>query len=230
MPITSTVIFNADSFAVSLFKGSPDMHLEYKLNNENWQAYTIPFGLKETTTLTARGFKNDKPYGDFEQELIKHIATGKKVTYTIPYSRHYKGTGDNNLTDGLLGGVENFRDGYYHGVSGTDMEVIIDLGHNTTFSNIETTFFQYYLSWIVLPTSVSYAISDDGENFEEIATITNKILLMKEGGFKHTFSFENETIKAKYLKVNAKTVGKLPQEHPAAGSDAWIFVDEIIIN
>ena len=104
------------------------------------------------------------------------------------------------------------------------------MGQNTTFSNIETTFFQYYLSWIVLPTSVSYAISDDGENFEEIATITNKIPLMKEGKFKHTFSFENENTKAKYLKVIAKTVGKLPQEHPAAGSDAWIFVDEIIIN
>ncbi len=31
VPITSTVVFNADSFAVSLFKGSPDMRLEYNL-------------------------------------------------------------------------------------------------------------------------------------------------------------------------------------------------------
>jgi len=129
-----------------------------------------------------------------------------------------------------LGSIENFRDGYYQGFSGTDFEVIIDLGETTPFSNIQTTFFQYYLSWIVLPTSVSYAISDDGENFEEIETITNKIPLMKEGKFKHTFNFEKENTKAKYLKVSAKTVGKLPQEHPAAGSDAWIFVDEIIIH
>ena len=53
---------------------------------------------------------------------------------------------------------------------------------------------------------------------------------MQEGKFKHTFSFENETITTKYLKVRAETVGKLPAEHPAAGSDAWIFIDEIIIN
>ena len=230
VPITSTVVFNADSFAISLFKGSPDMHLEYQLNNGYWQAYTTPFGVNSTSTLKARGFKNEKPYGEFEQELIKHKASGKKVTYTIPYSRNYKGTGDNNLTDGLLGSTENFRDGYYQGFSGTDMEVMIDLGQNTTFSNIETTFFQYYLSWIVLPTSVSYSISDDGENFKEITNIPNKIPLMKDGKFKHIFSFENETIKAKYIKISAKTVGKLPQEHPAAGSDAWIFVDEIIIN
>ena len=108
--------------------------------------------------------------------------------------------------------------------------MVIDFGKTTTFSNIETSFFQYYLSWIVLPASVSYAISDDGENFEEIETITNKIPLMKAGKFKHVFSFEKENIKAKYLKVVAETVGSLPEEHPAAGSNAWIFADEIIIN
>ena len=46
VPITSTVLFNADSFAVSLFKGSPDMRLEYSFNNKDWQAYTVPFGVK----------------------------------------------------------------------------------------------------------------------------------------------------------------------------------------
>jgi len=230
VPITSTVIFNADSFAVSLFKGSPDMRLEYSFNNKDWQAYTVPFGVNETSNLMARGFKNEKPYGEFEQEIIMHKATGKKVHYTIPYNKHYKGTGDNNLTDGLLGSIENFRDGYYQGFSGTDFEVVIDLGETTTFSSIQTTFFQYYLSWIVLPTVVSYAVSEDGENFTEIASLKHNIPLMREGKFKHTFSFEKENTKAKYLKVSAKTVGKLPQEHPAAGSDAWIFVDEIIIN
>ena len=229
VPITSTVVFNADSFSVSLFKGSPDMRLEYNLNNGAWQTYIGPFGINATSTLKARGFKNGNPYGKFEQELINHKATGKKARYTIPYNKHYKGTGDNNLTDGLLGSTENFRDGYYQGFSGTDMEVIIDLGQNTTFTKIETTFFQYYLSWIILPTSVSYAISDNGTDFTELTILTHKIPLMQEGKFKHTFSFEKENTKAKYLKVVAKTVGELPKEHPAAGSDAWIFVDEIII-
>ena len=140
VPITSTVVFNADSFSVSLFKGSPDMRLEYNLNNGAWQTYIGPFGINATSTLKARGFKNGNPYGKFEQELINHKATGKKARYTIPYNKHYKGTGDNNLTDGLLGSTENFRDGYYQGFSGTDMEVIIDLGQNTTFTKINNHF------------------------------------------------------------------------------------------
>jgi hexosaminidase len=152
------------------------------------------------------------------------------VQYTIPYNRHYKGTGDYNLTDGLLGSIENFRDGYYQGFSGTDMEVIIDLDKIITFSEIKTTFFQYYLSWIVLPTSVSYAVSDDGKNFNKIETINNKISLMQEGKFKHDFVWEVEKTSGKYIRVSAKNVGKLPEQHPAAGSNAWIFIDEIIIN
>ena len=51
----------------------------------------------------------------------------------------------------------------------------------------------------------------------------------KERKFKHTFKVDGQDLKARYVKVKATTVGKLPQEHPAAGSDAWIFVDEVII-
>ena len=230
VPITSTIVFNSDSFSVSLFKGSPGINLEYNLNNGAWQDYTTPFWVNATTTLKARAFKNEKPHGEFEQELIKHIGTGKKVQYTIPYNRNYKGTGDYNLTDGLLGSIENFRDGYYQGFSGTDMEVIIDLDKTITFSEIKTTFFQYYLSWIVLPTSVSYSVSDDGQNFNKIETIENEVPLMQEGKFKHDFVWEAKKRKGRYIKVSAKNVGKLPEKHPAAGSDAWIFIDEIIIN
>ena len=230
VPITSNIVFNVDSFTVSLFKGSPNMRLQYSLNNKEWQTYNTPFSINETSTLRARGFKNKKAYGEFEQEIIKHKATGKKVTYKAPYNKSYTGTGEYNLTDGLLGSSENFRDGYYQGFSGTDIEVVLDFGQHTSFSNITTSFFQYYLSWIVLPNSVSYAISNDGENFTALANLTHNIPLMKEGKFKHSFTFEKENIKAKYIKVVAKTVGKLPEEHPATGSDSWIFIDEIIVN
>ena len=72
-------------------------------------------------------------------------------------------------------------------------------------------------------------VSEDGENFTTIANLKHEIPLMQEGKFKHAFAFEDKQITARYLRVSAKNTGKLPQEHPAAGSDAWIFVDEIII-
>ena len=229
VPIKSEVEYINDEFVVKLIDGSRDMKIEYSTDSVSWTSYSNPFTISETSTIYAKGFKNESEYGNFSQEVIKCKSTGKKVEYIIAYNKHYKGKEEKNLTDGLLGSIENFRDGYYQGFSGTDFEVIIDLGEITELSEIHSTFFQYYLSWIVLPTSVSYLISDDGENFSEIKTIQNEIDLMKEGKFKHNFLIKNRTLKGRYVKVKANNVGKLPEEHPAAGSDAWIFIDEIII-
>ena len=110
------------------------------------------------------------------------------------------------------------------------MEVIIDLEKVTSFSEINTAFFQYNLSWIVLPNEVFYFISKNGKDFTEISNIKTDIPLMKEGKFKHEFQFESDTlISSRYIKLKAISAGKLPKEHASAGSDCWIFADEIII-
>ncbi|MEC7863789.1 MAG: family 20 glycosylhydrolase, partial [Bacteroidota bacterium] len=67
VPITSNVVFNNDNFVITLAKGSPDMRLEYKLNNGDWKNYTNPFSVNSTSTLKSRGFKNNNLYGEFEQ-------------------------------------------------------------------------------------------------------------------------------------------------------------------
>jgi hypothetical protein len=36
--------------------------------------------------------------------------------------------------------------------------------------------------------------------------------------------------KARYIRVHAYTLGKIPSWHPGANGDAYIFVDEILID
>jgi hypothetical protein len=36
-------------------------------------------------------------------------------------------------------------------------------------------------------------------------------------------------VKARYVRVRAFNIGKIPSWHPGAGGDPWIFVDEILI-
>ena len=230
IPIKSNIYFNHDSFHVSLEKGSQQMDIEYKINDGHWSLYSNPFGIKETSFLYARGIKNNKPYGNLKQKVIKHKGTGKPVKYITLYNENYQAKKEHTLTDGLIGSVDNFRDGHYQGFYGKDFEIIIDLEEITEVKEIKTSFYQYHLSWIILPVDVTYFVSKNGKDFQQIKSIKNKTSAMKEGKFKQEFVFKERDISERYIKVKAKNFGELPYEHPAAGSDSWIFVDEIIIN
>ena len=43
------------------------------------------------------------------------------------------------------------------------------------------------------------------------------------------FSVSVPPIKAKFVKVLAQNLGKIPKGHPLEGQNAWLFVDEISI-
>ena len=51
----------------------------------------------------------------------------------------------------------------------------------------------------------------------------------KRGKLIQTLSVDHIKNNYRYVKINAKNIKKVPDWHEAAGSDAWIFVDEIII-
>lgn len=228
VPITSKVEWEGEGFLFHLFAGSPNMQMEYRINEEEWQAYEQAFPLSETAKVSARGIKNNKPYGAFDQEVFITQSTAKAVVYKIPYHANYPAQGESNLTDGLIGSSENFRDGYWQGFFGEDLEVVIDLGSVQDFHSVSTGFFQYNLSWIMLPTRVEYAVSDDGINFTPFYEEENEISPKTEGKFRATVN-SNSPQRGRYLRVKAKNYGTLPDWHPAAGADSWLFVDEVLI-
>jgi hypothetical protein len=43
------------------------------------------------------------------------------------------------------------------------------------------------------------------------------------------YTKEISPVTARYVRVHAYNLGKIPSWHPGAGGDAFIFVDEIII-
>ena len=40
---------------------------------------------------------------------------------------------------------------------------------------------------------------------------------------------EFKNIRAKHLKIKAENIGTCPPGHPGAGGDAWVFVDEVVV-
>ena len=228
VPITSHCTFDQQHFNYQLFSASSDISIEYRLNQSKWKSYTQPLKLSESTLVEARGFKNGKAYGTLSQQLHKHLALGKKISYSTPYSPNYPANDTLSLIDGLSGSHEKFRDGYWQGFFGTSLDVTIDLDSITTIKEIQLGCFQYNLSWIMMPKNIGVYQSLDGENFTLLNEWAPNISPKKEGRFRQDFIISCIT-SSRYIRVQAENFGKLPQWHPAAGSQSWLFVDEIMI-
>ena len=82
----------------------------------------------------------------------------------------------------------------------------------------------------ILPSEVVYGISLDGINYDILPEVKSSNVSPKDRG-KHIERFEQdfERQHVRYIKLNAKSIGKVPDWHEAAGSDTWVFIDEIIV-
>jgi len=157
-----------------------------------------------------------------------HQGFGKSISLANPYNKWYTAGGDSALLNGLAGS-NNFRDGQWQGYSGVDLEAIVDLGSSMDVSSLNTQCFQYNNAWIFLPHSIEVWLSDGGVNFTSVGRLDELADPKKDGQFAQEFSIEWEMKKARYVKVHVSNFGVCPEWHDAAGSEAWLFIDELVI-
>jgi hexosaminidase len=228
-PIKFNSTFKENEFIVSIEKGNSKMNLEYNVNNQGWKDYLVPLKFKKNTNLIVKE-KNSKRkvVATKNLEFNFHKGLDKKTIYKTNYNLSYQADKEKTLVNGIAGSKHNFRDGQWQGFYGTDIDVIIDLGEKTKFSELSSSYFQYHLSWILLPKSIEYLISNNGETFSRIFYKDQICNPMQEGKFKEQFSYHGEQ-SARYVRLKAKNYGTLPKQHPAAGSNSWVFIDEFII-
>jgi len=140
---------------------------------------------------------------------------------------YYAGDGGNTLVNGIMGSYD-FKDGEWLGYWGDDFEVIVDLGEPVLVNEIKVNFLSEQGAWIFLPSKVSALFSDDGETFTKENTISHLIQKNSDPGVK-SFQF-NPGLMTRFIKVSVKNTGLCPEWHPAEGEDAWVFIDEVIVN
>ncbi len=151
-----------------------------------------------------------------------------RVRLVSSYSPQYTGGGDLALTDGVRGG-HDFRTGAWQGYQGQDFEAVIDLGKARQVARVGAGFLQDSRSWIWMPREVAFELSADGRNFEPVARVANDVSDRAEEVLTKDFAQAITPRRARYVRVRAKTYGRVPAWHAGAGGSAWIFVDEIIV-
>lgn len=157
--------------------------------------------------------------------MKRHLALFRPVALDPQASSKYHNGEAAALTDGLKG-WNDYRM-HWLGFEGEDMSAVVDLGPDAVIRAVRMNALQDNNSWIFLPTSVEFSVSDDGVQFRSIASQLLPNRERETGAFIHPLALMCEPVPARYLKVTAVNRKACPAWHKGAGGKAWIFVDEI---
>ena len=216
---------------VSLHTAQPGQKLYYTTNGvepgRNAQLYSGPLAINDTTTIKAIAF-------DDERRSLVAAATFQRrphdwtIKLDSKYNRQYTAGGDEGLIDGIRGST-NFAAGAWQGYQGQDFSAVVDLGRVQRVTRLGAGFLQNVRSWIWLPTSVDFELSLDGRTFKPVLSIANDVPADSYDAVIKDLARSITPQPARYVKITAHNYGKIPAWHPGAGGDAFIFIDEIII-
>ncbi|HLG34704.1 MAG TPA: glycoside hydrolase domain-containing protein, partial [Bacteroidia bacterium] len=235
--ITAPVILSQknvfrDSASIEIKSYSRDAKIFYTMDSsvptESSKQYLDSFTVNNSATIKAVAISGAKKSSIITYRFFKLPHPGWKISLTEKYSPQYTAGGDEGIIDGLRGQVD-WRKGYWQGYQSQDFKSVIDLGTEQVISKLGAGFLQDVGAWILFPKKIEFELSKDGKKFSQAATIINTISDRDEKIQVKEFWQQIKNQKARYIKVKAINYGKLPQWHLGAGGDAWIFIDEIII-
>ena len=157
--------------------------------------------------------------------VASNLATGKTVTLRQQPAEKYTFEGAALLNDGNLGRGA-YNSGRWLGFSGVPMDAVIDMETPTEMRQVRFRALVNKGAWIYNPSQAVVMVSDDGENYHEVAKKDIPISTWTDRDGIFTYELEFEPLTARYIEVIV-TGYDLPEDHSGYGNPAWIFIDEI---
>lgn len=183
--------------------------------------------IEKNKQFRAQSFQGEAAVGrPAKLDFNHHLASGKSIVLTDQPAEKYSGNGNGSVVNGIMGSSERYGDAEWLGFDGKDFEAVIDLGEKQKLTTASFRFFNGKGQWIYPPKFVSVALSDDGENFYEIA-------LQEVGDSDEKIvpiSVPLKEAEGRFLKIYVRRHGIISDGKQGAGHEAWLFVDEIVVD
>jgi predicted alpha-1,2-mannosidase len=189
--------------------------------------YAEPIRLTSTTTLRFVALFSDwsSPVVTARFDAIEH--NWKAEVASVPNSQYTAG-GPDALLDGRRG-PENWRTGAWQGYQDQDFVATVDLGEPLRVTRAGAGFLQDMRSWIWMPSELVVEVSEDGGTFVEAGRVGHDVPDDVEGVFVRDLAVELDGRLVRRLRFRAVNYGTIPDWHPGAGGEAFVFVDELLI-
>jgi hypothetical protein len=190
--------------------------------------YEKPLLLEESTIVKARAMK-DGAKSALSIIRFFRVKGVKEVRLKNEPNEKYPAEGSLSLVDGKRG-KPDYKDPAWLGFEKDDLEAVLDFGEPRPVHKIGLECLEDRESYIFQPTQLEYAVSEDGKKFVVIGLVREDEIKKKGPGAILLIEKNFKDIKARFLRVTARSRGKVPPGLPGAGEKAWLFVDEIIVD
>ena len=162
----------------------------------------------------------------------KHLALNATYEFVQEPHKRYENNALTNLTDGQHWQYSKYTSlpfDTWIGFNENDGEMILDLGKKMPIQNLGINCYQNPDSWIYFPEGIEFSFSDDKNNFENTSTIDLPISQKTPIEGISFFDKKIENANARFVKIMVKRKDKIPTGMPGEGKNAWLFIDEIIV-
>ena len=193
--------------------------------------YKKPFVIEKSTTVKARAFKKGVTPSLVAEEVFTYNFI-ESVAFENHPNTPYNKNMETILFDGEFGTAADLEKGWL-GFSGSDFMAVVKLVRPIDLKNVMLTFAHDPENWAFAPKAIEVYCSADSLNYSEPYQSSN-----------YQFDVENEkenvsqavhaavTVNktgVKYIKIVARSIGRIPTWHQAKGLRPWIMIDEIQI-
>ncbi len=175
-----------------------------------------------------------------EVNRVDHLARGRPVEVEPASSSRYSAAGDAGLVDGIRGSIDR-RGGHWQGYRADEVTAVIRLAEGAEaeavpVEAVKIGFLQHPGSGVYWPRRVEVAVSEDGVTFGEVVEGEvgawprrgGEAAETPEGGRLYVnVPLDGRTARA--IRVTVQTFGEVPDGWPSGRSQAWTYIDEILV-
>ncbi|MCF8228240.1 MAG: hypothetical protein K9G58_07265 [Bacteroidales bacterium] len=214
----------------SLHKESP---VYYTLNGNELSnddpVFINAFEIKESENIRYGIFEmGELKAGPFRNRIELHMGIGKHAELRNSKKEILPVDASSVLLDGILGN-HHYHNGQWLGFEGNDMILVIDLGSFHYVESVKVNFLNHPKAGIFMPAIVKFYYSAGGIGFTQLGEVKYQQHDPGEKAEIMEYQMDYPWIETRYIRVVAENIGKIPAGYQAKEENAWMFVDEVIV-
>ncbi len=222
----------ADKCVVVDLQAQGDAPIRYTLDGKTpgkgSKKYSEPLVITESCVLTAVALRDGIEPKAFTRKFDFHKAIGKEVTFSREPHKRYNQGAPFSFVDAVRG-PNVYKSTEWVAWHGKPVEITVDMEQTEPYGSVTLGMLSNKPSYIFLPEKIAVSVSEDGENFTEVAAQAYEIESKDAPDTITDLTLSFAETSARYVKVTVTPVQSMPEWHYKPGARTYIFIDEIMV-